>query len=115
MMIMGAGTFLIGCLPTYQQIGVWAPITLIGLWLLQGIGIGGEWGGATLMVIEHAPHGRRGFFGSLVQVGFPLGVATSTGVFLLVTQMSEKHLLNWVGAFHSSSASSWSQSVCSSD
>ena len=52
MMIMGAGTFLIGCLPTYEQIGIWAPIILIGLRLLQGIGIGGEWGGATLMVIE---------------------------------------------------------------
>jgi MFS transporter, MHS family, shikimate and dehydroshikimate transport protein len=95
MMIMGAGTFLIGCLPTYKQIGVWAPITLIGLRLLQGIGIGGEWGGATLMVIEHAPHGKRGFFGSLVQVGFPLGVAISTGVFLLVTQMPEEDFLNW--------------------
>ena len=95
MMIMGTGTFLIGCLPTYKQIGVWAPITLIGLRLLQGIGIGGEWGGATLMVIEHAPHGKRGFFGSLVQVGFPLGVATSTGVFLLVTPMPEEDFLNW--------------------
>jgi MFS transporter, MHS family, shikimate and dehydroshikimate transport protein len=95
MIIMGAGTFLIGCLPTYEQIGVWAPITLIGLRLLQGIGIGGEWGGATLMVIEHAPHGKRGFFGSLVQVGFPLGVATSTGIFLLVTQMPEHNFLSW--------------------
>jgi MFS transporter, MHS family, shikimate and dehydroshikimate transport protein len=96
MMIMGAGTFLIGCLPTYQQIGVRAPILLIGLRLLQGIGIGGEWGGATLMVIEHAPLGKRGFFGSLVQqVGFPLGVATSTGVFLLVTQMPEQDFLSW--------------------
>jgi MFS transporter, MHS family, shikimate and dehydroshikimate transport protein len=95
MMIMGAGTFLIGCLPTYEQIGVWAPIALILMRLLQGIGIGGEWGGATLMVIEHAPHGKRGFFGSLVQVGFPLGVATSTGVFLLVTQMPERSFLAW--------------------
>jgi MFS transporter, MHS family, shikimate and dehydroshikimate transport protein len=95
MIIMGAGTFLIGCLPTYEQIGVWAPITLIGLRLLQGIGIGGEWGGATLMVIEHAPHGKRGFFGSLVQVGFPLGVATSTGIFLLTTRMPEHDFLSW--------------------
>lgn len=95
MIIMGAGTFLIGCLPTYEQIGVWAPITLIGLRLLQGIGIGGEWGGATLMVIEHAPHGKRGFFGSLVQVGFPLGVATSTGIFLLMTRMPEHNFLSW--------------------
>jgi MFS transporter, MHS family, shikimate and dehydroshikimate transport protein len=95
MMIMGTGTFLIGCLPTYEQIGIWAPIILIGLRLLQGIGIGGEWGGATLMVIEHAPHGERGFFGSLVQVGFPLGVASSAGVFLLLTQMPEHTFLSW--------------------
>jgi len=95
MMIMGSGTFLIGCLPTYERIGVWAPIALIVMRLLQGIGIGGEWGGATLMVIEHAPHGRRGFFGSLVQIGFPLGVATSTGVFLLMTQMAERDFLAW--------------------
>jgi MFS transporter, MHS family, shikimate and dehydroshikimate transport protein len=95
MMIMGAGTFLIGCLPTYAQIGVWAPVALVALRLLQGIGIGGEWGGATLMVIEHAPHGKRGFFGSLVQVGFPIGVATSTAVFLLATQMPEHAFLAW--------------------
>jgi len=55
MLIMGAGTFLIGCLPTYSSIGVWAPILLIALRLLQGIGIGGEWGGAVLMVITRRP------------------------------------------------------------
>jgi MHS family shikimate/dehydroshikimate transporter-like MFS transporter len=95
MVIMGIGTFLIGCLPTYQQIGVWAPIALITLRFLQGIGIGGEWGGAVLMVIEHAKHGQRGFYGSLVQVGFPLGVATSTGVFLALSQMPEADFLAW--------------------
>jgi len=96
MLIMGAGTFLIGCLPTYASIGVWAPILLIALRLLQGIGIGGEWGGAVLMVIEHAPEGRRGFYGSLVQVGFPLGVAASTGTFLYMSQtMSEADFLSW--------------------
>ena len=96
MLIMGAGTFLIGCLPTYGSIGVWAPILLIALRLLQGIGIGGEWGGAVLMVIEHAPAGRRGFYGSLVQVGFPLGIAASTGTFLYMSQaMNEADFLAW--------------------
>lgn len=96
MLIMGAGTFLIGCLPTYASIGVWAPILLIALRLLQGIGIGGEWGGAVLMVIEHAPAGRRGFYGSLVQVGFPLGIAASTGTFLYMSQaMNEADFLAW--------------------
>jgi MHS family shikimate/dehydroshikimate transporter-like MFS transporter len=96
MLIMGAGTFLIGCLPTYASIGVWAPVLLIALRLLQGIGIGGEWGGAVLMVIEHAPEGRRGFYGSLVQVGFPLGVAASTGTFLYMSQaMAEADFLAW--------------------
>lgn len=96
MLIMGAGTFLIGCLPTYSSIGVWAPILLIALRLLQGIGIGGEWGGAVLMVIEHAPEGRRGFYGSLVQVGFPIGVAASTGTFLYMSQaMAEADFLAW--------------------
>jgi MFS transporter, MHS family, shikimate and dehydroshikimate transport protein len=95
MIVMGLGTFLIGCLPTYQQIGIWAPIALITLRLLQGVGIGGEWGGAVLMVIEHAKHGQRGFLGSLVQVGFPLGVASSVGVFLALTPMPEAQFLSW--------------------
>ena len=95
LLIMGAGTFLIGCLPTYATWGVWAPITLITLRLLQGIGIGGEWGGAVLMVIEHAPPNRRGFYGSLVQVGFSLGVAASVGVFLLMSGMAEADFLSW--------------------
>ncbi len=96
MLIMGAGTVLIGCLPTYASIGIWAPILLITLRILQGIGLGGEWGGAVLMVIEHAPPGRRGFYGSLVQVGFPLGVAGSAGTFLYMTQaMSEADFLAW--------------------
>ena len=74
MLIMGGGTFLIGCLPTYAQIGVWAPLLLVVLRFIQGIGLGGEWGGAVLMVVEHAPAGRRGLYGSLVQLGFPVGV-----------------------------------------
>jgi MFS transporter, MHS family, shikimate and dehydroshikimate transport protein len=95
MMIMGAGTFLIGCLPSYASAGIWAPILLVALRLLQGVGIGGEWGGAVLMVIEHAEPRRRGFFGSLVQVGFPLGIATSIGMFALVASLPEAELLSW--------------------
>jgi MHS family shikimate/dehydroshikimate transporter-like MFS transporter len=95
MLIMGLGTFLIGCLPTYEQIGIWAPILLVTLRLLQGIGIGGEWGGAVLMVIENAPADRRGLYGSLVQVGFPAGVATSTGAFLLLSGMPADDFLAW--------------------
>ncbi|MGA7325154.1 MAG: MFS transporter [Rhodomicrobium sp.] len=95
LIVMGLGTFLIGCLPTYAEIGIWAPIALVTLRLLQGIGIGGEWGGAVLMVVENAPNGRRGYYGSLVQVGFPLGIAASTGVFLLISQMPEAQFLSW--------------------
>jgi MHS family shikimate/dehydroshikimate transporter-like MFS transporter len=95
MLIMGTGTFLIGCLPTYAQIGIWAPILLVALRLLQGIGIGGEWGGATLMVIEHAPQDRRGLYGSLVQVGFPAGIAASTATFLGLAQLPADDFLSW--------------------
>jgi MHS family shikimate/dehydroshikimate transporter-like MFS transporter len=95
MLIMGVGTFLIGCLPTYAQIGLWAPVLLVTLRLMQGIGIGGEWGGAVLMVIEHAPEHRRGLYGSLVQVGFPLGIAASTATFLWLTSLPEADFLSW--------------------
>jgi MHS family shikimate/dehydroshikimate transporter-like MFS transporter len=93
--IMALGTFAVGCLPTYQQIGVWAPTFLVTLRFIQGIGLGGEWGGASLMVVEHAPEGRRGLFGSLVQIGFPLGLVTSSGVFALVTQMPDADFKSW--------------------
>jgi len=72
-LIMGLGTFLIGFMPTYAQIGVAAPISLIVLRLIQGIGIGGEYGGGMTMTVEHAPADRRGFFSSLVHIGVPGG------------------------------------------
>ena len=95
MAIMALGTFAVGCLPTYQQIGVWAPILLVTLRFIQGIALGGEWGGASLMVVEHAPTGQRGLFGSLVQIGFPLGLVTSSGVFALMTQMPDADFKSW--------------------
>lgn len=95
MLIMGTGTFLIGCLPTYASIGIWAPILLVALRLLQGIGLGGEWGGAVLMVIEHAKKDQRGLYGSLVQIGFPAGVAASTATFLALAAMPEAAFLSW--------------------
>jgi MHS family shikimate/dehydroshikimate transporter-like MFS transporter len=95
MLIMGGGTFLIGCLPTYGQIGIWAPLLLIVLRFIQGIGLGGEWGGAVLMVVEHAPPGQRGLYGSLVQIGFPLGVTASTGIFIPLSGLPADAFLAW--------------------
>lgn len=94
LLIMGAGTFLIGCLPTYQQIGIWAPVLLVGLRFIQGIGLGGEWSGAVIMVAEHAGN-RRGLWGSLVQVGFPAGVAASTAIFGALSTLPEASFLSW--------------------
>ena len=68
---------------------------LIVLRFIQGFGLGGEWGGAVLMVIEHAPNGRRGLYGSLVQLGFPLGVAASTGIFIPLSAMPPSEFLTW--------------------
>jgi MHS family shikimate/dehydroshikimate transporter-like MFS transporter len=94
-LIMGFGTFLIGCLPTYGQVGVAAPLLLVGLRILQGIGIGGEWGGAVIMVIESVPNHRRGYYASLVQLGYPLGVISSAGIFALAARLPETQFLSW--------------------
>jgi metabolite-proton symporter len=82
---MGLATFLIGCLPTYEAIGIWAPVLLVLLRFLQGFGVGGEWGAATLMVTEYAPRHRRGLFGAFPAMGTPAGVILSNLVFLAVT------------------------------
>jgi MHS family shikimate/dehydroshikimate transporter-like MFS transporter len=87
--IMGISTFCIGLLPTYASIGVFAPILLILLRIVQGIGLGGEWGGASLMVLEHAPAARRGFYTSFVQIGFPIGLVLATLVFTLASKLPE--------------------------
>jgi MHS family shikimate/dehydroshikimate transporter-like MFS transporter len=95
MVIMALATFAVGCLPTYKEIGVWAPILLVMLRFIQGVCVGGEWGGASLMVIEHAPAARRGLFGSFVQIGAPLGLVTSSGVFALMTMMPDADFKSW--------------------
>ena len=93
--IMGVGTFLIGLLPTYGQLGVAAPLLLVFLRLLQGIGLGGEWGGAVLMVVENASARNRGLLGSMVQLGFPVGVLAASAIFALVSRLPDPQLLSW--------------------
>ncbi len=95
MFIMGLSTFAIGLLPNYATIGVFAPILLVLLRVVQGIGLGGEWGGASLMVIEHAPAGKRGFYGSFVQIGFPIGLVLASLAFALVTKLPEADFQAW--------------------
>jgi MFS family permease len=88
-------TALIGCLPTYNQIGIWAPILLVVLRVAQGFAVGGEWGGAVLMAVEHSPRGQRGFYGSWPQVGVPVGLLLSTGIFGLISKLPEDILFSW--------------------
>lgn len=88
MFIMGLSTTLIGLLPGYARIGVWAPLSLVALRFIQGLAVGGQWGGAALLAIESAPARRRGFYGSFVQVGVPLGVLLANLVFLGVSTLS---------------------------
>jgi MHS family shikimate/dehydroshikimate transporter-like MFS transporter len=95
LVIMGVATFLIGLLPTYQQIGPWAAGGLILLRVAQGFGVGGEWGGAVLMAVEHAPPGRRGYYGSWPQIGVPAGLVLSTAVFTVFSWLPEAQFLSW--------------------
>jgi MFS transporter, MHS family, shikimate and dehydroshikimate transport protein len=96
LMIMGVATVLIGLLPTYQQIGVAAPILLLVLRVLQGIGLGGEWGGAVLMAYEYASKEKRGLYASLPQIGLSIGLCLSAGVVALMSNnLSEQEFLAW--------------------
>lgn len=95
LLIMGLGTGLVGLMPTYATIGVAAPMLLTVLRILQGIGLGGEWGGAVLMTVESAPQRSRGLYGSLPQAGVPVGLVLATGIFTLVSQLPESALLAW--------------------
>src|SRR4029453_11261207 len=113
--MMGVATFLMGVMPTYAAIGVWAPILMVCsafcqgrgaaagwapvlmvvLRFVQGLAVGGEWGGAVLMATEHSSRERRGFFGSFAQVGSAVGGLMSTGMFLLMQQLPEDDFLSW--------------------
>ncbi|MDB6137487.1 MAG: transporter [Verrucomicrobiaceae bacterium] len=96
LMMMGVTTFLIGLLPTYQTIGVWAAVLLVLLRFIQGIGVGGEWGGAVLMAVEHGGEGRRGLYGSWVQTGVPVGLLLANAVFSTTSQsLSEPAFMSW--------------------
>ena len=96
LLIMGVATFVMGLLPTYNSIGVWAPILLVVLRFVQGIGVGGEWGGAVLMAVEHSPEGRRGYYGSWPQMGVPAGLLLANLVFLASSSyIPEEQFLAW--------------------
>ena len=93
--LMGATTFVIGLLPTYSQIGIWAPICLITLRFLQGVASGGEWGGGVLMLSENAPASRRGFFTAWSQMGVAGGFVLSAFAFYLVQKLPESDFMQW--------------------
>lgn len=93
--LMGGATVLIGCLPTYEQIGIWAPILLISLRVVQGMGIGGEWGGALLLAYEYAPPRCKGLFGSVPQVGVTIGMLLATLAVSLMAMLPEAQFLSW--------------------
>ncbi|AZT95045.1 MFS transporter [Brevibacterium aurantiacum] len=94
--LVGVATFLMGCLPTFDQIGPFAPILLVLLRVVQGFAVGGEWGGAVLLVAEHAPNKERGFWSSFPQSGVPLGNLLATAVlFILTATLTEEHFLSW--------------------
>jgi metabolite-proton symporter len=97
LLMMGLATFLIGCLPTFGQVGLLAPVLLVVLRIIQGLALGGEWGGAAIMVNELDPEGkRRGLLGAVVQVAAPVGLLLANGAFALVTwQVSEEAFLAW--------------------
>lgn len=93
--LMGGATVMIGLLPTYEMIGMWAPALLILMRIIQGMGIGGEWGGALLLAYEYAPEKRKGFFGSIPQAGVTIGMLMATFIVSLMTLFSEEDFLSW--------------------
>lgn len=92
---MGIFTGLIGVLPSQHQIGAWAVVLLIACRVVQGLALGGEWGGAALMSVEHAPYGKRGFYGSTMQAGVPAGLLLSAGIFALVSALPDDAFFSW--------------------
>src|ERR671916_804502 len=95
LLVMGVATTLVGLLPTYESIGIWAPILLVVLRFLQGFAVGGEWGGATLMAVEHAPEESRNFYASWPQMGAAAGLVLSTAVFTIFSSLPEEQFFAW--------------------
>jgi metabolite-proton symporter len=96
LLLMGIGTVVVGLLPTYEQVGLLAPVLLTACRLFQGLAIGGEWGGAVLMAVEHAPERKRAFYGSWPQIGNPLGMILASVSFLVLNAtLSEEAFLSW--------------------
>ncbi|ODR10967.1 MFS transporter [Mycobacterium sherrisii] len=96
LVLVGVATFLMGCLPTFAQIGYWAPTLLVVLRFIQGFAVGGEWGGAVLLVAEHSPNAGRGFWASWPQCGVPGGNLLATAVLLVLTStLSDAAFLSW--------------------
>lgn len=95
LMLMGIPTIIIGLIPTYQQIGYWAAVLLVAMRFLQGMAVGGEWGGAVLMAVEHAPEGKKGFYGSLPQTGVGAGLVLASLAMAMVAKLPEADMLSW--------------------
>ena len=95
LMLVGLSTFAIGLLPTYESIGIAAPILLVLLRFVQGFGVGGEWAGAVLMVVEHGSKSRRGYYASWVQAGSPVGLLLATVAFQAVAQLPDEQFISW--------------------
>ncbi|MBV8823892.1 MAG: MHS family MFS transporter, partial [Hyphomicrobiales bacterium] len=95
LLLVGVATFLIGLVPSYAQIGIWAPVLLVVLRLLQGFGAGAEYGGAVIFAVEYAPAARRGLFGSWAPIGVTLGNLMAAGVFAILTLLPKEDLLTW--------------------
>ena len=95
LLLMGGATFVLGLLPTFEEIGLLAPTLLVVLRFLQGFAVGGEWGGAMLMAVEHAPEQSRNFYASWPQFGVPVGLIVSTAVFAAFSSMTSERFLAW--------------------
>jgi MFS family permease len=95
LLLVGGGTMLIGFLPTYETAGIWAPILLVLLRLVQGFGAGAEYGGAVIFAVEYAPPGRRGLYGSFAAMGVSIGNLLAAGVFAVFSSLPSEHFLSW--------------------
>ena len=95
MILMGVATVATGLLPTFETVGVLAPILLVIMRFVQGVSVGGEWGGAVLIAVEHAPEKSKTVYGSFAQLGNPMGAMLATGMFSLITMSGDEFLLDW--------------------